>query len=118
MSLRRVLIVGLQSFALLVALSVRERPAYAYVEAAYSLGRLVTESTNILLVRCEKVDKERRLIIYRKVADIKGVHPGEVIKHQITDGFNPREPKFVMSSIEPGKLAIFCHNGSRKTTSS
>ena len=50
-------------------------PARAYVEIPYTLGRLITESTHVMLVRVEKVDKEKNLIIYRKVKDIKGTHP-------------------------------------------
>src|SRR5207244_979952 len=87
----------LQIILLALILVVRERPAQAYVEIPYALGRLIAESTNIVLVRMEKVDKERNLIVYRKVADIKGTHPGDVIKHSIGHGgFHPREWQFVM----------------------
>ena len=43
------------------------RPAHAYVEAAMSLGAVVSQSTNVLLMRVEQVDREKNLIIYRKV---------------------------------------------------
>ena len=88
------------------------RPAGGYVEVAYSLGRLVNESTNVLLMQVEKLDKQKNLIIYRKVQDIKGVHKGEVIKHDIGQrGFNPREWKTIMAWAEVGKTALFFHNG-------
>ena len=66
--------------------------ARAYVEAPHSMGMICNLSTNIVVVQVEKVDKEKNLIIYRKVKDLKGVHPTDVIKHNIgRGGYNPRE---------------------------
>ncbi len=87
-------------------------PALAYIEAPHSLGKIMTDSTNILLVRVESVDKEKNLIVYRKVKDIKGTHPGEVIKHNIgRGGFHPREWQAIMAWAEVGQPALFFHNG-------
>jgi hypothetical protein len=92
-------------------------PAPAYVEAAMSLGAVITQSTNVLLMRVEKVDKDKNLIIYRKVRDIKGKHPTDVIKHNIgRGGFNPREWQYPMQWAEPGRLAVFFHNGGASET--
>src|SRR6185503_13797372 len=49
-------------------------PATAYIEAPYSLGRLIAESTNILVVQVDKVDKENNRVLYKKIRDVKGVH--------------------------------------------
>src|SRR5947199_1859721 len=88
-------------------------PARAYVEAPYTLGRILTESTNVVLLRVEKVDKQKNLIVYRKVRDIKGTHPGDTVKQNIAQaGFNPREWQNVMAWAEEGKQALFFHNGS------
>jgi hypothetical protein len=66
------------------------RPTHAYVEISYSLGRVVNEATNVVLMRVESVDKEKNLVIYRKVSDVKGKHPADVIKHNIgRGGFHP-----------------------------
>lgn len=92
-------------------------PAHGYVEAPMSLGAVIAQSTNILTMRVEKVDKERNLIIFRKEKDLKGQHPTEVIKHNIgRGGFHPREWQFIMEWAEPGKLAVFCHNGGASET--
>ncbi len=91
-------------------------PLMAYVEAPYTLGRVVNESTNIVLMKVLKVNKERKLIYYKKVEDIKGKHPTEDIKHVITNGFHAREPKFIMDWAEPGKMAVFFHNGGASET--
>src|SRR5437588_5793337 len=93
------------------------QPAYAYVEAPHSLGLVVQLSTNVMVLRIEKVDKQNNLIIYRKVRDLKGVHPTDVIKHNIgRGGFHPREWQYPMEWAEPGKTAIFFHNGGASET--
>src|SRR5688572_25617545 len=52
--------------------SLLSSPAHAYVEVPFTLGRVVNESTIIVLLRVEKVDKEKNLIVFRKVRDVKG----------------------------------------------
>src|SRR5947209_6804233 len=93
------------------------QPAYAYVEAPHSLGLVVQLSTNIMVLRIEKVDKQNNLIIYRKVRDLKGKHPTDVIKHNIgRGGFHPREWQYPMEWAEVGKTAVFFHNGGASET--
>jgi hypothetical protein len=92
-------------------------PAHAYVEAPYTLGRVIAESSNVLVMRVEKVDKEKNMIIYRKVRDLKGQHPTDLIKHNIArNGYHEREWKYVMEWAEVGKTAIFFHNGGASET--
>jgi hypothetical protein len=92
-------------------------PARAYVEAPHSLGQVITLSSNIVVVRVEKVDKEKNLIIFRKVRDLKGTHPTDVIKHNIgRGGYNPREWQYPMEWAEAGKTAVFFHNGGASET--
>ncbi|MEI7687772.1 MAG: hypothetical protein WCL32_22430, partial [Planctomycetota bacterium] len=92
-------------------------PALAYIEVPHSFGQVVGQSTNIVLMRVEAVDKEKNLIIYRKVRDVKGVHPQEVIKHNIgRNGLRPNEWKPTMDWAEPGKIAVFFYNGGASET--
>jgi hypothetical protein len=92
-------------------------PGRAYVEAPMSLGSVISQSTNVLLMRVEKVDREKNLIIYRKVRDLKGKHPTDVIKHNIgRGGLRPNEWKPQMDWAEPGRLAVFFHNGGASET--
>jgi len=110
--MRRILSV-LAVWALLLAAA----PALAYVEAPMSLGAVVAQSTNIVLMRVEAVDREKNLIIYRKVQDIKGKHPTDVIKHNIgRGGLRPNEWKPQMDWAEPGKTAMFFYNGGASET--
>src|SRR4051794_30813845 len=92
--------------ALALCLAPLTENASAYVEIPYSLGRVIQEATFVLTMRVEKVDKQRNLIIYQKVQDIKGVYPVQVIKHNIgQNGFSPREWQTVMAWAEVGKMA-------------
>ncbi len=92
-------------------------PARAYVEAAHSLGQVVALSTHIMVLRVEKVDKEKNMVIYRKVRDLKGTHPTDVVKHNIgRGGFHPREWQYPMEWAEVGKTAVFFHNGGASET--
>jgi len=92
-------------------------PAHAYIQAPHSLGRITQESTNVLVARVEKVERGQNLIIFRKVRDLKGTHPGDVIKQNIGNaGFAPRESQTIMRWAEPGKIAVIFHNGSASET--
>jgi hypothetical protein len=92
-------------------------PARGYVEAVYSLSRVINESTNVVLVRVESVDRQKNTIIYSKVRDIKGTHNGAALKHLIGQfGYNPREWQGVMAWAEVGKTAVVFHNGSQSET--
>jgi hypothetical protein len=98
--------------ALVAAPSVR-----AYVEVPYALGRICQESTNIVVVQVAKVNKEKGLIIFKKVEDLKGKHPQDEIKHNIGQrGFHAREWQNVMAWAEAGKKAVFFHNGGASET--
>jgi hypothetical protein len=116
-TLRRLLFcLGLVAGAAIFCWPVRH--AHAYVEAPHSFGQVVNLSTNVLLMRVEKVDKEKRIIIYRKVRDIKGTHSTDVIKHNLgaSNGFHEREWKYPMEWAEVGKTAVFFHNGGASET--
>ncbi|HET6246348.1 MAG TPA: FG-GAP-like repeat-containing protein [Tepidisphaeraceae bacterium] len=96
---------------LIAALSSR---ASAYVEAPYTLGRICNESTNIMVLQLEKVDKEKNLLVYRKIRDLKGTQQGDTIKHNIGTQhgtYNVREWQYVMQWAEVGQTAVFFHNG-------
>jgi hypothetical protein len=103
--------------SVLVALGVAATSAHAYIEAPYSLGQVCNESTTITLVEVTKVNKEKNLILFKKVQDIKGKHPQDVIKHNIgQNGKHEREWKNVMAWAAEGKRAVFFHNGSASET--
>jgi hypothetical protein len=111
---RRVCIIG-ACIALLLIVSPRQ--ADAYVEVPMALGDVIRQSTNICLMQVTKVDREKNLIIYTKVQDIKGKHPTNEIKHNIgRGGLRPGEWEEIMKWAEVGKLAVFFHNGGASET--
>ena len=86
--------------------------ARAYIEAPYSLGRICQESTNIVVVEVTKVDKDKNLVIFRRVEDLKGKHGKDEIKHNIgQSGFHAREWQNVMAWAKVGEKAVMFHNG-------
>lgn len=92
-------------------------PAWAYIEAPYTLGRIVAEAQGVVLVEVTQVNKERNLIIFKKLRDVKGKHPATTIKHNIGKaGFHPREWQTVMAWAAPGKKAVFFHNADASET--
>jgi hypothetical protein len=97
---------------LLLAISV-SGPAWGYVEAPYTLGKVIADSTNVVLVEVTRVQKEKGLIIFRKVKDLKGTYDGDQLRHNIGNGdrgYHPREAKQVMTWAAVGQQAVFFCN--------
>jgi len=92
--------------------------SWAFVEIPYTLGKICNDSTNILVIQIEKVDKEKNAIIYKKIEDLKGKHPTDVIRHNIGKAqlMNPREWSVTMQWAEVGKKAVMFHNGGASET--
>jgi HEAT repeat protein len=91
-------------------------PAHGYIDRAPTLGRLLNDSTNVVVLRVEKVRQDRHAIIYSKVANLKGQHAGDQVKHEIAGGLHPREYKAVLDWATPGKLAVCFHTGQAAVT--
>src|SRR6516225_4968523 len=90
---------------IILTLGVAVRPLPAYIDAAPTLGRIIRESSAIAVLEVVKVSPEKRVVVYRKVADLKGQSSDEA-KHQLTDGLHPREPKLILDWAQPGKRAV------------
>jgi hypothetical protein len=104
-------------FLSLIVLLAAAPAAWAYVEAPYSLGQVCRESTTIVLVEVTKVNKEKNLILFKKLQDLKGQHPQQEIKHNIGQrGYQPREWQNIMKWAEVGQKAVFFHNGGASET--
>lgn len=99
------------------------QPARAYITVPVTTLGQLSNSTYVTLVRVEKVSKEKGVIIYTKVRDLKGKYPKETIKHVFdlknTPAHNgpgdvPIRPdekdwKYALQWAEPGKTAVmFC----------
>lgn len=86
-------------------------PARAYVDCALTLGQLVRDSANIMVLQVEQVSREKQVVVFRKVADLKGHSPDSPVKHLVARGLHPREPRLVLDWAEPGRLAISFGDG-------
>ncbi len=107
----------MRRFALAFAALAFASPAFAYVEAPMSFGAIVQQSTAICSMVVTKVDKTNNIIIFQKVADLKGKHPQDTIKHNIgRGGLRAGEWEEIMKWAEVGKAAVFFHNGSSSET--
>jgi len=106
---------------ILMLLSGGNRPAVGYIDLL--VGSLVAECKNaqaIALLRVEKVNREKKAIIYRKVRDLKGTFPefkGETFTHILGSSPNPeRHPQdaetensqneAILAWAEEGKTAV------------
>jgi len=97
------------------------QPTQAYITApVQTIGQLCSWSTYVTEVRVEKISKEKGIIIYRKVRDLKGKYPRETIRHVFDlkntpahqgTGAVPVRPdetdwKYALDWAEVGKTAV------------
>ena len=107
----------MRRFALTLITLAFTSPAFAYVEAPMSLGAVISQSTAICSMVVTKVDKTNNIVIFQKVADLKGKHSQDTIKHNIgRGGLRAGEWEEIMKWAEVGKPAVFFHNGSASET--
>ena len=89
----------------------------AYIEAQNTLGMCFHDSSNVVILELTRVNKEKNLLVFKKVADIKGTHPTNEVKHNIGQrGFHPREWQAVMAWAEVGKRAVMFYQGAASET--
>lgn len=96
---------------LVLAALVPSAPAWGYVDASPSLGKVIHDAATIVVLRVEKVSVEKRAIRFKKVADLKGNHPAAEVKHQLTDRYHPREARTILEWVAPGQFAVCFLNG-------
>ena len=90
-------------FSILLSAFTFVAPLAAYIDTAPTLGRIIQESNSIVVLEVVQVSREKRVIVYRKVGDLKGQTADSSIRHQITAGLHPREPMLVMDWAQPGR---------------
>jgi hypothetical protein len=71
-----------------------------------SLGMMCYWSTHVMVARVERVDRDKGVVVFRKVRDVKGRWPSEVIRHVYPPGFAGRA--HVLHWIEVGKTVVIC----------
>lgn len=103
--------------AALVGSLAASTPAAAYIEIPYTLGKVVQDSSHIALLEVTRVNKEKGLVLFKKLSDLKGKAAEAEFKHNIgTRGFHEREWKGVLAWAEVGKRAVFFRDGDASET--
>jgi HEAT repeat protein len=88
-------------------------PAWAYLAAMPTLGKIMVDSSNIVVLEVDKISRDKQVVIFKKVADLKGKGLPEVVKHKLTDGFHPRQARAILDWAEPGRIAVCFQSGER-----
>jgi hypothetical protein len=77
------------------------RPTEAYIGGPpATLGMMCSWSTHGVVMRVDKIDKDRGIILYRKVRDLKGKWPADIARQVIPPG---ADRHYIMNWAEPGK---------------
>jgi hypothetical protein len=83
------------------------RPVPAYIGGPpLSLGLMCSWSTHVIGVKVERVDKEKNLIVFRKLIDYKGKWPADSIKHVVPAGLVERQQIFQWADV--GRTTVMC----------
>jgi hypothetical protein len=104
----------MRSFLLFAAaLLLRPTTAPAYIDhfGLVTLRFVLENSSEITVLRVDKVSREKGVILFSKVADLKGTCKEAESRHQISVGFRPREPRLILNWAEPGRTAVAFSNG-------
>ena len=83
--------------------------ARAYIDIIPSLGRLVADARAIAVLQVEKVDREKRIVLFRVtevLANPDQVQIPDKVRHLIGGGTHPLESKQLLDWAKPGKTAV------------
>jgi HEAT repeat protein len=88
----------------------------AFVDFSPTLGKVISQSDHIVVLEVEQVNREKQVIVFKRVAELKGKGAPEVVKHQITDGFHARQSRTILDWAEPGEIAVCLLSGGQSLT--
>jgi HEAT repeat protein len=91
-------------------------PARAYIAAMPTLGKVCTDASHIVVLEVERVSRDKQVVVFKKVADLKGKGSPGVAKHKLADGFHPRQARAILDWAEPGKIAVCFQMGRNSLT--
>ncbi|HMF18807.1 MAG TPA: HEAT repeat domain-containing protein, partial [Gemmataceae bacterium] len=103
----------LRAFLLALAIFAFSGQSPAYLAAMPTLGKIIADSSNIVVLEVDKISREKQVVIFKKVAELKGKGLPDVVKHKLTDGFHPRQARAILDWAEPGAIAVCFQNGER-----
>ena len=71
-------------------------PSWGYIDSTPTLGKLIADADHIVVLQVAKVSRDKQVIIFNRIADLKGKNSAAVVKHKLTDGLHPRQPRFIL----------------------
>jgi len=80
--------------------------AWAYVDTAPTLARLVREAKTIVLVEVDRCSAAKGAVILKKVRDLKGETGDESFKHQLLRTKETAVERPILDWLEPGRRAV------------
>ena len=92
--------------AALVFVFAGQHASHAYVDISPTLGWIVQDAESICVLQVEAVSVEKKAIVFKRTAILKGKVEQETMRHKVAEGNHPREPRIVVEWAEPGKTAI------------
>src|SRR5262245_48234639 len=74
-----------------------------------TLGAQIEQASHIVVLQVKKADRQKHLICYRKIADLKGKLSGDQVQHDI--GESPEDPDWraLLDWARPGQVAVCFH---------
>lgn len=85
--------------------------AHAYVDMAPTLGRIVREAESIAVAEVDRTSADRRVVILKKLHDLKGSTPVERLKHQLVRTGESAVDRAVLEWAEPGQRCVVFTSG-------
>jgi HEAT repeat protein len=80
--------------------------SWGYIDSTLTLGKLIAEADHIVVLQVDKVSRDRQVILFNRIADLKGKDSAAVVKHKLSGGLHPRQPHLILDWAEPGAIAI------------
>jgi len=91
-------------------------PAQAFIDFSPTLGKVISQSDHIVVLEVDKVNREKKVIVFKRVAELKGQGGPEIVKHHINDGFHARQSRTILDWAEPGEIAVCLQSGGQSLT--
>lgn len=79
---------------------------FAYVDLAPTVGKIITDSRNISLVKVVEFDRAKRTVTLEEVRVLRGDKAAGPIRHQVAASETAIIPRQIMQWAEPGAQAV------------
>jgi HEAT repeat protein len=105
-----------RAFGVMLVLLATTPRATAYIDSTPTLGKLIHDANQIVVLQVDKVSWEKRVVLFKKIADLKGKDGPKVVKHKLTGGSHPRQLRTLLDWARPGAVAVWFRAGNASQT--